>query len=323
MLVCIGSKALHYRNIKIRKAADIDLIGTDKDFFHYCKKEIPGQIKELIPIQDGKKLICKKVQIDYNPFKSRDESFFMLECELIYDGSTAKCFYDIVLDDPNTISKDGLLIPSIDLLYLLKMSHRYLKNSPFFLKTMKDILYLRKLGAQIPEKYKDFYLERQKETYNYSHPKLNQKKNDFFSGDGIIYVYDHDSIHNAIKIGKNPAYTYFKKPGSEVYCDKDIFNSLDKSIKMNAVLEEAYVLALERSQIPYQYQVKPEKSFTMALEKICTSITSGWFREFAWENYFKILSLYYELNVQNSNYVEIFLKQVELGNVILYNGELK
>jgi hypothetical protein len=39
--------------------------------------------------------------------------------------------------------------------------------------------------------------------------------------------------------------------------------------------------------------------------KVCTSITSGWFREFAWENYDNVLDLY------NDKYVEIFFNKVE------------
>ena len=30
----------------------------------------------------------------------------------------------------------------------------------------------------------------------------------------------------------------------------------------------------------------------MALEKVCTSITSGKFREFSWENYLKVRNMY-------------------------------
>lgn len=34
------------------------------------------------------------------------------------------------------------------------------------------------------------------------------------------------------------------------------------------------------------------KAFDTALEKVCTSITSGWFRKFAYDNYDEVASLY-------------------------------
>jgi hypothetical protein len=30
-----------------------------------------------------------------------------------------------------------------------------------------------------------------------------------------------------------------------------------------------------------------------ALDKVCTSITSGWFREFAWQNYDEVVKIYH------------------------------
>lgn len=41
-----------------------------------------------------------------------------------------------------------MVIAPLVLLYTLKMSHEYLKDSPHFLKTMKDIQTMRKYNAQ-------------------------------------------------------------------------------------------------------------------------------------------------------------------------------
>ncbi len=79
--------------------------------------------------------------------------------------------------------------------------------------------------------------------------------------------------------------------------------------RLYGVLEEAYVLALERSQIPFAGKVTPRQSFDIAIEKVCTSITSGWFREFAWENYDKVVELY------RDDYVEKFKAGVDKGIV--------
>jgi len=138
---------------------------------------------------------------------------------------------------------------------------------------------------------------------------LNVKKQDFFNKDDIDYVYDHDSIHWAIKHMNRPAYEFFKADAAEVMCSRDLFEAQPENVKLNAVLEEAYVLALERSQIPFQGEITPERSFKVALMKVCTSITSGWFREFAWENYYQVLARY------SDDYVDRFWTGVQSGVV--------
>jgi len=57
---------------------------------------------------------------------------------------------------------------------------------------MKDIHFLRSKGAEI--KNMELFKEREKITYDYGHPKLNVSKDAFFNGDGIQYIYDHDTI---------------------------------------------------------------------------------------------------------------------------------
>ncbi len=106
-----------------------------------------------------------------------------------------------------------------------------------------------------------------------------------------------------------PAYEFFKRPGSEVMCDRSLFDSSPEKVKLAAVLEESQVLALERSQIPFKNKWSPEKSFIFALQKVCTSITSGWFREYAWRNYDNVLKMY------DPNYVNRFWEAVKNGIV--------
>jgi hypothetical protein len=117
---------------------------------------------------------------------------------------------------------------------------------------------------------------------------------------GVWQKWDHDSVHLAVKHLDKPAYEYFKPEDSEVMVSKEMWDVLPETIKLYAVLEEAYVLALERSLIPFPNRKTPKEAFDMALMKVCTSITSGWFREFSWESYDKVQALY------NDNYVDKF-----------------
>lgn len=210
--------------------------------------------------------------------------------------------------------------PAVNL--MLKMSHRFKKNSPHFEKTRKDILALRKFVIDNSEtdnhlvEYKSLagMLKRREEcTYNYKHPNLKQGKNAFFT-DSVNYVYDHDTIHEAVKMLDKPAYTYYIADGAEVHCSKEKFEALPKIVKLYGVLEESYVLALERAIIPFD--TAPERAFQIALEKVCTSITSGWFREFAWENYDTVKELYHQ------SFVQKFKSALEAGRIKPFSAEV-
>ena len=297
-MIVIGSEALRVHGIDTgRKRLDIDVVGEYDEIVAYAKMK--GDIKACYPTNEGKKLVVKTDKI-------------IIEGEITWPDSNAEALANLIRNDPGTIvSRDlvGTTIPSVDLLYMLKMSHRYLRNSPHFIKTMRDIQQLRLFGAKIDPAHEEFYKERMRVTYDYGHPKLDQTKKDFFSDDGIKYVYDHDSIHEAVKHMPRPAYNYYKPDENEVYCSKELFFANQEHVRLYGGLEEAYVLALERSQIPFPNHWSPRKSFDFALMKVCTSITSGWFREFCWENYDKIRDLY------DDRYVERFWQAVEAGIV--------
>jgi hypothetical protein len=87
-------------------------------------------------------------------------------------------------------------------------------------------------------------------------------------------------------MGQKPAYEYFKPDDSQVMVSKEMWNDLPLNLKLCAVIEESMVLAIERSLIPFPNSLTVDQAYEKALVKVCTSITSGWFREFAWENYY-------------------------------------
>lgn len=293
-MLLIGSQALKYHITLDRKCKDFDIICTHDEFQTWIKGQ--QNVLACYPINNGKKIIVKTHENIY-------------EFEIAWKDSTAKqllnfqgfCKYGYI----DNLGLD-CYIASLDVLYTLKMSHRFRKNSPHFLKTMQDIKLMRQHKAKIPEWLKDWFKFREKETYNYFHPKLNQSKKDFFDPDqGINYIYDHDSIHESIKHLDYPVYSYFKENQAEVKCSKEKFYSVSEEVRLYSVLEESYVLALERSQIPFRGCVEPKRSFLIALEKVCTSISSGWWREYAWEHYDEVLKLYDE------KYVERFWNAVD------------
>lgn len=303
-MLLIGSQALKYYTNLDREPRDWDFIGTidEIESFIQARKD---EVESAYPSNEGKKMIVKL------------KGELPIEFEIAWEGSTAEKLLELITKDSIREWACCLLgnveqeyeFPSPNVLYELKMSHRFLKNSPHFLKTMRDIQLMRSLGAQV--EHPEWLKEREKETYNYSHPKLNVAKDEFFKKDDgqVVYIYDHDSIHIAMARFDKPAYEYFKPEGSQVLCDKKMFFDSPEEIKLASVVEEATVLALERSQIPYKGLVEPLWSFKMALMKVCTSITSGYWRSYAYEAYDKVLGLYDE------KYVEKFWKAVADGIV--------
>lgn len=278
--------------------------------------------------------IC--VPLSGSKWHIRNQEGWNYEFEIAWPGSSA----ELLLAHHKSRNGDSPYA-SAEMLLALKLSHRYLRNSPHFLKTMRDIQFLRSAGVTLCPWLEGIWLpKREKETYVYDHPNLNVSKQDFFT-DSVGYTLDHDSIHltQALiwktepipcpdgilgclvlhrKYVPTPAYTYYMKDGEEVSTSKEKFFGLrEESWRLYGVYEEACVLALERSQVPHAMELidgvyrltgegPPARwSFMYALQKVCTSITSGWFREYAWENYDKVVSIYDSRG--ETDYVKLFL----------------
>ena len=299
-MLLIGSRALA-THIKIdRTPVDWDYICTFEQFQKWTR--------------ENKVIINLCVPLSGDKFHVRDKEGMNYEFEIAWPGTSGA----ILLHIHNVDKIDSPVRPaSLYTLLLLKESHKYRKDNVHFLKTMKDIKKLRPIFAtcgpyeilQYADKVdREWFALREKETYTYSHPKLDVTKKDFFTGDGVQYVYDHDSIHETVKLLYMPAYNYYMKDGSEVMTSKEKFFSVPEHIRLYGVYEESCVLALERSQIPHGLGKEggptARWSFLKALEKVCTSITSGWFREYAWENYDKVVALYEEMG--ENDYIERF-----------------
>lgn len=323
-MLLIGSRALVANNPELRDVrycTDWDYICTIQQFTAWHKAN-KTKLQFAVPTQGGKY------------YHARDKDGMNYEFELAWPGTTAEFLLEQYgIKNWKWVDHIGPVPATNQDLLLIKMSHRYKRNSPHFLKTMSDIKFLREklgeLGDTWLRKEADILKQREAESYDYAHPKLNVTSKDFFTGDGVQYVYDHDSIHLAVALDQDhfwhdgatgpvsvghPAYTQYMKDGSEVMTSKEKFMSVPEQVRLNGVYEESCVLALERSQIPHglgkEGGPSPRWSFEMALMKVCTSITSGWFREYAYENYSNVLDLYNELG--ENDYIERFNKNKHL-----------
>lgn len=299
-MILIGSRALALRSPHLlhRKPLDFDFVCTRQEYDVWLEKNAHKVNPKKIYAEGARKQI---VEGDTN-----------CEFEITEPGTSTELFADLVQRDPTTIETSFGLVPSLNLLFTLKASHRYLKNSPHFWKTAEDYHTMKRAGAQaIP----DLLSLREKETYTYAHPKLNQSKNQFFADDSVQYVYDHDDIHKSVTKLEQPAYRYYMKDGEQVQCSRDKFFALPEEIRLAGVVEEAAVLAIERSLVPHPGAKTPKEAWLYALMKVCSSITSGWFRAYGYENLPTIVRMYPE------GYWEKFDVDVRVGKVAAFDGE--
>lgn len=300
-MILIGSRALALRcpQALLRKPVDFDFVCTKEEFDAWlAKNQHKVNATKIYPEKDGAKWI---VEGDTN-----------CEFEMIRPGNSAEMMEKLVRQD--CIETPFGMIPNLDMLFTIKASHKYLKNSPFFWKTVADYHILKRLGAKIRPEYQEFFKLRESETYTYKHPKLNVNKDAFFQDDGIKYVWDHDTIHQSVATFERPAYTYYMKDGEQVLCDKNKFFALPEEYRLAGVVEEAAVLAIERSLVPHPGVWTPEKAWRFALSKVCSSITSGWFREYGYENILEVLKR------EPKGYWDKFQKDCESGLVKPFTG---
>lgn len=276
-MLLIGSRALALRApvaLGGRAPKDFDFVCTPHELAQWVERRLPDKVEVL---RDDKVVahiggtICE-FEVARDPESSAGRLIGLVEA----DGGTKE-------------TSLGLL-PSLDVLFTLKHSHRHLKNSPHFWKNLFDYHRMKDLGAKLV--HTDWLKQREKETYTYAHPRLNQDKKAFFADDNIKYVYDHDSIHEAVARGDRPAYRSFQKDGAEVQSDKAKFFACDRTVQINSVLEESAVLAIERSLVPYPGVLTTKQAWHFAFSKVCTSIASGWWRAFAYDNAIEILKAF-------------------------------
>ena len=296
MLIIGSQAALYFGKLPEQYAypRDTDIIGTFAEF-----KAFSAMIKET-------KGLAHCVPLGKNKFHIRDNVGWNYEFEIAWPGTTGESLMEYCGN-----GFTAALVAPLRVQLALKLSHRYLKDSPHFLKTMRYIQHYRQLGVVLDAWLEEWLVQRERATYTYGHPKLDVSKQEFFSGDGLAYVYDHDSIHETVALSLQPcqnkplpAYQRYMAEGAAVLSSSEAFFALPFEFQLHGVYEETCVLALERSQIPFDFKPAARYSFEIALMKVCTSITSGWFRQFAYENYDKVLDLYRERG--ETEYIEQF-----------------
>jgi hypothetical protein len=200
-------------------------------------------------------------------------------------------------------------------LFALKAGHiHFPMGLNKFNKHIADYSKLKEVIEDIP-----FYEELRKQLFKDTEdrigklktPSLMKKSTDFFGqSEGFVKSwFVHDDIHKVMSHYDEPLYEKMKIDPELVTCSKDLWNNFSYGDKCKCVLEEAYVIALERKIIPMLFggghRWKDVDALKWALYRICTTLCSGWFRKFATDNYVNIF------NMANLKYVSVFLEAVD------------
>lgn len=190
-------------------------------------------------------------------------------------------------------------IPTLKTLFAIKQSHIYYpvkwhKHIRDYHKIKLALDNSSTLGAGQDDKLLDeakaILTKSAAARFKARQPNLNLSNEEFFErSQGIVKrIYNHDDLHKAVAYHEQPMYMHLKRDQSSAKCEKDLWDLLHYEYKIKAVQEEAFVIALERFIIPNggeASQEQQQEAFDKALMKICTTLTGGWFREFAVENW--------------------------------------
>ena len=128
--------------------------------------------------------------------------------------------------------------------------------------------------------------------YPQGNPNLKQSNMDFFD-DSVVKVFDHDYIHELFAYEERPMFERLKHEGKEgsAWCAKDLWLNLSTTQKLQCVAEEVQVIATERFLLGDK--PKPVKlAYFLALNKVCTTLCSGWFRDYAIDHYPTIVDMF-------------------------------
>jgi hypothetical protein len=303
-MLIVGSKALNYHFPQYnREVRDIDIIGTSDD------------IKYLIKTLSPEKVLDNHNITSLLNIQNPNDFFNTKNVEILNSDNSEALKEYIKYEIDNGNSGIGLRYASPEVLLSLKKSHihfpikfhKHIKDYNFLIDTLKE----DKLHTITKINFKETELRYGK----LKTPSLKKSTRKFFDqSEGYVkYFYVHDDIHKVMSHYDRPIYEDMQTNSESAWCQKELWDNFSFEKKAKCVLEEAYVIALERKIIPMLNGVgdlvSSKKALEWALMRICTTLCSGWFRQFATDNYTNI-SKYI-----NYQYVEKFLESEQMGKI--------
>ncbi len=226
------------------------------------------------------------------------------EIEIVQVGSSGELILELAQDDQ---LNNLYVIGDLELLEVIKTSHLIF---PFnWCQHMDDLMLIRStLGRQLGGRIKradqltELLIHRRLEHYLRlgvpgANLNLNKMNDDFLENESHLYIdkyIKHDDLHLRVMFKDKPAYSDLRLDQSKAMMDMQLFNQASFQVRLNCVREEAMVIALERYLLP-ERETEAQIAYTKALIRVCTTLTKGWFREFAVDVYYLVKDLNVDL----------------------------
>ena len=181
-----------------------------------------------------------------------------------------------------TPSGDTVFVISMEGLAIIKRSHLW-RNLSFG----KHITHYhcKELVSHFVDN--DLYQQRLEMSYaafKQWKPNLNKSVEDFFD-DAVTKIYNHDWLHEVVAYYDKPLYTRLQKDATKAWCNAEMWYNLTHQDRVKCVAEETKVIAIERFLVPSGWTTNSKLAYMKALEKVCATLCSGWFRDFAIDNF--------------------------------------
>jgi len=294
-MLYIGSTAHKFRTPK-----DVDILATTSEF-NLFRELYSAEISELK---------FHKVHYSFRLFKK------WYEVEICDFGSSGYDYQNL-MKSIGIVSLSEIPIATKPILLSIKKSH---VNFPIhFYKTIVDYnMLLSECGDDIyPEITKKRFKETEDRLGKLKTPKLNKSSKMFFeqSHDFFKTYFIHDHIHKVMAHLDKPLYEYMQESSTSANCSKKMWDDFSDDWKDKCVLEEAYVIALERKLIPSIFgggkYYSPDEAIKWSLMRISTTLCSGWFRQWACDNWIRINSKI------DKDYLDKFLSAVDNDQIKL------
>ena len=277
----IGSRALSYwfPEMKIKDSADFDVI---------CNKppELSGNNIEYFVKKDSRVTthISTEAKIEWH-------DRWLLNNSELGSYTTDSAFIEIQGIRYHVVAPIGLAI--------IKRSHLWRD-----LKWNKHITHYHKYLKEFEQYYTDYdrslLTERTAMTmqrYPQGNPNLMQSKEDFFD-DAVEKLYDHDYLHELYAHYDKPLYTKLLRQADLAWCEESKWQMLSHEDKLKCIQEEVYVIATERYLVRNNWKYPAKRAYMQALQKVCTTLCSGWFRDYSIDYYPELVHAFDESKVQ-------------------------
>lgn len=316
-IIVVGSKAMqhHFPDFP-RRPRDHDVICTRELFDATVKDDLKNDPTSIELYQLNEEKGCAIIKWRGIPTK----------VEYLFSNGVRS--FELILSQ---LSGDQQYC-SPEILYSLKKAHIHFPIQ--FEKHIQDLSFLRSklrelkgisveddLGAvsdlldTYPALTEMHFKETEKRLGKLRTPNMKGENKEKFFGKSKNFVksfYVHDDMHKAVAEmhSGSPIYESILKEGKEVETDENLWRKLTVQEKIWCVLEEVYVIALERKILPDLFENRilsysHKAAFNWALMRVCTTLCDGFFREFA-------VRAYEQIQVQyNPNYVELFFNSIE------------